>query len=176
MFEKGVWPIASNLKHSDYPRGKIRSASKAFNIMYTILLRSFQLLYKTTNATKRAEHFVTINLTVDAMSTYAEMLVHLPLGKHGNKNIGPNAAPTFEPDFNFLMQEAKRSFKYLKQLAKNNWKLDMFKAMRMKLKEGTSRDEELMNYAEEDDILIPLAKSPKMDVSEISRSWSIVED
>eukprot|EP00794_Sanderia_malayensis_P011120 gene11120-12290_t len=170
LFEKAVWPIASNCKHGSYPKGRARNVSKAFNHMYTTFLSSFELLYKTSNVTKRSMRITTIHYMVDAMTTYASMLMRMPIGKNGSWRTGPNAAPTFEPNFGRGL--IKMGLPMIKKLAKKNWNLKLYFKIMRKLEDQEDKKPIFYlfktndaEYEDEDTVINPLSKNPLLDVS-----------
>ncbi|XP_078571963.1 uncharacterized protein LOC144859304 isoform X2 [Branchiostoma floridae x Branchiostoma japonicum] len=94
FYEDGVWPTISNPHTERYPPGsQVRKYSDQFNMIYTGLLKCIHEAFN-----GEPDKMKDCMGMMSSLTAWGKKLVQTPIDPDGDKEIGPNAAPTFEFD------------------------------------------------------------------------------
>lgn len=92
-----TYPIVSNPRLSDFSHPVAIATAKAFNKVYSLMLRSLEASF-TTGPADDAYFRVTLPLMHEQLPNLAWTLMQTPVSVQGDAAVGPNAAPTWEWD------------------------------------------------------------------------------
>lgn len=92
-----TYPIISNARREDFTNSLAIETSEQFNIAYSIMLDALELSFRKPLDDKAPDPFFALSLPLmhETMPNLARSLMITPARSDGDKEVGPNAAPTF---------------------------------------------------------------------------------
>jgi hypothetical protein len=91
-----TYPIISSPRLQDFSNPDAIDAANAFNISYSVMLRALEQSFLVADNSEDLYFKVVLPMMHTQLPALADYLMKTPAFTHGDKSVGPNAAPTYE--------------------------------------------------------------------------------